>query len=315
MKQSKLLDYHVSKSTKIELGLFENTLNFSNNDYGLILYPNRKTFRQHILPQLNNNNNNNTNATDSILVISCMDNELLRNNFINIVPCKNYPQLIKILQDLYNCNENSPYFDNATTTTTTTIQILDKHINYILIHNISSFFYDLQIVDQYNYQSLGFEQFNQPDKSPPPDQGNNQPYGKTGKNTKTNIQFNNDDNDDDSTKTHGYYNLLLTLVKKINRKYNCLVVLTSYDIEFDSGLVGSYLYNPNHELQRYTKLPIPFITRFTSTIHISNDANAIHVLNNSTTATAATYPISDKIEQNKRKHISHPKWQMISKNL
>ncbi|KAF6062965.1 hypothetical protein FOB64_005994 [Candida albicans] len=199
MKQSKLLDYHVSKSTKIELGLFENTLNFSNNDYGLILYPNRKTFRQHILPQLNNNNNN-TNATDSIL---------------------NYPQLIKILQDLYNCNENSPYFDNTTTTTTTTIQILDKHINYILIHNISSFFYDLQIVDQYNYQSLGFEQFNQPDKSPPPDQGNNQPYGKTGKNTKTNIQFNNDDNDDDSTKTHGYYNLLLTLVKKINRKYNC----------------------------------------------------------------------------------------------
>ena len=88
MKQSKLLDYHVSKSTKIELRLFENTLNFSNNDYGLILYPNRKTFRQHILPQLNNNNNNNTNATDSILVISCMDNELLRNNFINIVPCK-----------------------------------------------------------------------------------------------------------------------------------------------------------------------------------------------------------------------------------
>ena len=75
--------------------------------------------------------------------------------------------MIKILQDLYNCNENSPYFDNATTTTTTTIQILDKHINYILIHNISSFFYDLQIVDQYNYQSLGFEQFNQPDKSPP----------------------------------------------------------------------------------------------------------------------------------------------------
>lgn len=126
MKQSKLLDYHVSKSTKIELGLFENTLNFSNNDYGLILYPNRKTFRQHILPQLNNNNNNNTNATDSILVISCMDNELLRNNFINIVPCKNYPQLIKILQDLYNCNENSPYFDNTTTTTTTTIQILDN---------------------------------------------------------------------------------------------------------------------------------------------------------------------------------------------
>ena len=197
MKQSKLLDYHVSKSTKIELRLFENTLNFSNNDYGLILYPNRKTFRQHILPQLNNNNNN---ATDSILVISCMDNELLRNNFINFVPCKNYPQLIKILQDLYNCNENSPYFDNTTTTTTTTIQILDKHINYILIHNISSFFYDLQIVDQYNYQSLGFEQFNQPDKSPPPDQGNNQPYGKTGKTSKTNIQFNNDDNDDDSTK-------------------------------------------------------------------------------------------------------------------
>lgn len=93
------------------------------------------------------------------------------------------------------------------------------------------------------------------------------------------------------------------------------MVLTSYDIEFDSGLVGSYLYNPNHELQRYTKLPIPFITRFTSTIHISNDANVIHVLNNSTTATAATYPTSDKIEQNKRKHISHPKWQMISKKF
>ena len=100
--------------------------------------------------------------------------------------------MIKILQDLYNCNENSPYFDNTTTTTTTTIQILDKHINYILIHNISSFFYDLQIVDQYNYQSLGFEQFNQSD------QGNNQPYG--WQKYQTNIQFNNDDNDDDSTK-------------------------------------------------------------------------------------------------------------------
>ena len=311
MKQSKLFDHHVSKSSKIELSLFENTLNLSNNDYGLILYPNKKTFRQYILPQLQNNQNTNstTTTTTTTLVISCMDNELLRNNFINNLSCDNFPQLIKILQDLYNCNEKSIH-----NTGTNKLLVLDKHINFILIHNISSFFYDLQIVDQYNYQSLGFDQFNQQEKDlPPTDQNNKHPYHHHHHHHHNNNNNNNRsdvDEDYDSNKTNRYYNLLLTLVRKINCKYNCLVILTSYDIEFDCGLVGTYLYNPHNELQRYTKLPIPFITKFTSTIHISNDANVIHVLNNPTGPTG-----TDKTEQNKQKHLAIPKWQVISKNL
>ena len=57
-------------------------------------------------------------------------------------------------------------------------------------------------------------------------------------------------------------------MKKINRKYNCLVVLTSYDIEFDSGLVGSYLYNPNHELQNIQNY----------LFHLSLDLHQLYIL-------------------------------------
>ncbi|EMG45572.1 hypothetical protein G210_4242 [Candida maltosa Xu316] len=163
-----------------------------------------------------------------------MDNELMRNNYQNVIFADTFAQMIKILEDLYNCDPESKFVSH----------VLDKEIKMILLHNVSAFYFDFQVLDQYNYTDLGFSKFN---KNIPEEH---------------------------------YYKNLSYLIKKINAKYNCLSVVTSYDYEFNCGLQGSYQYNPKDEYQKFTKMPSTFVKSFDTAVHI-NKNQEIEMINKS----------------------------------
>lgn len=214
MKESNLID-HI-QFPEITLPLFDDTFKLLPKQSCLLLYPDKSSFVTQVLPQL-------TTYKSTTLVISCMDNAIIRKNFDHIIPTQTFPELIKILEDFFNCDTLSKYV----------LKFLNSEIGFVIVHNISAFYFDLEVLDKYNYKNLGFVTYN------------------------PNIPHEN------------YYNSLSYLLNKICSKYRCSGIVTSYDLEFNCGILGTYSYKHKDELQRFTKLPVSFVKLFDQVIHLN----------------------------------------------
>lgn len=214
MKQSNLLD-HI-QLPDITLSLFDESTILTSKKSCLLLYPDKSSFLKQVLPQL-------VKHKSITLVISCMDNDIIKKCFDHVITTKTFPETIKILEDLFNCDTLSKYV----------LKFLDVEIQFIVVHNISAFYYDLEVLDKYNYKKLGFVTYNP-----------NIPH-------------------------EYYYNSLGYLLNKICAKYKCSGIVTSYDLEFNCGVVGTYSYKPQDDLQIFTKLPVSFIKLFDMAIHLN----------------------------------------------
>lgn len=112
----------------------------------------------------------------------------------------------------------------------------DFVLNTLVIDNISVFYWDLKILNASNYKSLNFNHY---------------------------------------MPASNQYALLSRLIDDIKSKYNCNVIVTSYDISFQKG------YNSNWEktsslvgLSRFSYLPKKFIFNFDYIFHSSSIATS-----------------------------------------
>ncbi|RCK56313.1 hypothetical protein Cantr_05556 [Candida viswanathii] len=216
MKQSNLIEHIQFPDTA--LPLFDESTVVPPKQSCLLLYHDKSSLNNYILPRL-------TIHKATTLVISCMDNDIIRKNFDHVVQSRSFPETTKILEDLYNCDRKSQYV----------LGLLDTEINHVIVHNISAFYFDLEVLDKYNYKKLGFRHYN---PSIPHDR---------------------------------YYDSLAYLLKKVCEKYRYSGIVTSYDVEFNCGMLGTYTYKPLDELQKFTKLPVSFIKQFNRAVYFSQD--------------------------------------------
>ncbi|KAI5951386.1 hypothetical protein KGF54_004460 [Candida jiufengensis] len=110
--------------------------------------------------------------------------------------------------------------------------ILDfpQQLKLIKINNLSDFYWDLQILNQRNFSNFDLDKF----------YSSNEIYKELG-----------------------------ILTKKIYEKYNCAILVCSYDVSFENGLNSDKPYYYKSEIQRYSKLPTTFLESFSHFLHFS----------------------------------------------
>lgn len=128
---------------------------------------------------------------------------------------------VRTVQDLISALEN------ILACTSDAIMNMERELRAILISNISSFYWTLHLLNDENYQNLGFKTYIPP----------------------SNI-----------------YLRLSHLFKHIARKYHCIVIVFGFDFHFDCGL-SAEKYCPQSDLQKLSKLPSLFLSSFTHIVH------------------------------------------------
>ncbi|KAG7662344.1 uncharacterized protein J8A68_004115 [[Candida] subhashii] len=186
------------------INIYNNKVTLLPNQLYLHLCSNRRIIR-HVIDELYKHQQATT------YTISCMDGSIQSNSIV-----QTFTQLLIKLRQIANGD----------------FEFNDQVVNTILIHNLTAFYWDLIIVDKFNYQQLGFDNILRPP------------------------QF--------------YYLNLFRILQVIVTKYNCNVVVTAYDIVFNNGIKENIAPVRDTSLQRYTKLDPSFVLHFDQILHIDN---------------------------------------------